>query len=86
MGRVSAGSVSTVHLLGRETETVESGELLARRAGLVADTALVTEVELVAGGRVLHLYKVLGAADSAVREGVVTAPGGENILQLKIFH
>ena len=79
MGRVIAGPASTVHLLGRVTETVQRVELLASRAGLVADTALVTEVVLVAGGGVLHLHIVLGAADSAVREGVVTSPGIENI-------
>ena len=85
MGRVVTGPASTVHLLGRVTETVQRVELLASRAGLVADTALVTEVELVAGGGVLQLYKVLGAAHSAVREGVVTLP--EKIFyKLKIFH
>ena len=77
MGRVITGPASTVHVLSNETETVLRGEPLARRAGLVADTALVTEVVLVAGGGVLHLHIVLGAADSAVREGVVTLP--ENI-------
>ena len=79
MGRVITGPASTVHLLGRVTETVEGVELLASWAGLVADTALVTEVVLVAGGGVLHLQIVIGAADSAVREGVVTLPGRENI-------
>ena len=80
MGRVFTGPASAVHLLGRVTETVQRVELLASRAGLVGDTALVTEVELVAGGGVLQLHEVLGAAHPAVREGVVAPPVRENIL------
>ena len=82
-GRVITGPASTVHVLSDETETVLGGEPLARRAGLVADTALFTEVVLVAGGGVLQLHEVLGAAHPAVREGVVTPPVRENILIFK---
>ena len=53
-------------------QTVIIVELLANRAGLVVDTAIVTGVVLVAGGRVLQTYVLFVAADSAVREIVVT--------------
>ena len=85
MGGVRAGPATTVNRLGRVTETVQRVELEARGAGLVADTALVTEVVLVARLGVLQLNKVLGPAQPPVREGVVALPGEENISLLKIF-
>ena len=87
VGGVRAGPATTVHCLGRVTETVQRVELEARGTGLVADTALVTEVVLVARLGVLQLNKVLGPAQPPVRECVVALPGEENIspLGLKIF-
>ena len=87
MGGVRAGPATTVHCLGRVTETVQRVELEARGTGLVADTALVTEVVLVARLGVLQLNKVLGPAQPPVRECIVALPGEENISprSLKIF-
>ena len=87
VGGVRAGPATTVHCLGRVTETVQRVELEARGTGLVADTALVTEVVLVARLGVLQLNKVLGPAQPPVRERVVALPGEENISlrSLKIF-
>ena len=85
VGRVITGPTITVHLLTPVTVTVERGEPLACRAGLVAHTALVTEVVVVAGVSVLQLYEVSGSAHPAVRERVVTLPASENILSGKIF-
>ena len=86
VGGVRAGPATTVHCLGRVTETVQRVELEARGTGLVTDTALVTEVVLVARLGVLQLNKVLGPAQPPVRECVVALPGEENNSLLKYFY
>ena len=73
---VLAGSVTTLHLLGRPAEAVERVEGRCWRTCLVRDTALVTLVVVVTGGRVLQLNPVAGAAHSPVGEGVVALAGG----------
>ena len=67
VGRVITGPATTVHLLGRVTETIQRVKPLARRAGLMADPALLTEIVAVAGVRVLQLHTVVvGATQSEV--------------------
>jgi len=63
MDRVITGPVSAVHIMGVGAPVVGLVILLIIGAGLMGHTSLVTPIELVAGLRVRHGHKVIGAAN-----------------------
>ena len=76
---VRTWAVSALHVSRVHTEPVQNVKLEVVWTSLVGHTPSLALVELVAQLGVGLLDKIVGATNGAVREGVVTLPGKENI-------